>query len=237
MGRRRRSRFAETDGSMWTTGWTYAGRAMRPLFVILSVGLLVVLGVTLVDMQAPSITTVDRGSASFEPEPTGLEALPPEDGCEDPATFDTDRPCARRFAFAPNATLMTWVSVRNDGPIPVTLDGVKQSWVDQFVGAAMLARPVVVTDGGDVFREAGRDDSGAPFQPIVLETGDQRVIGVEFRTTSDVRDACERWMVGSGVVFEHLPIEWHWLRSPHTQEIEFFRPVEFVAPTAADCSS
>ena len=227
----------EWVASRESTGWQYAGPAMRPLFVFLSLGLLVVLGVALVDMQAPRVAKVGVGSLSFEPEAAGLDALPPDDGCVDDASTDTDRPCAQRFAFAPNGVLRTWVSVGNDGPVPVTLDGVTSSWIDQLEEAAMLARPVVVTDGGDAFREAGRDDSGAPLQPIVLEAGDQRVVGVEFRTTGNVRDACERWVVGSGMVFDSVPFQWHWLTSPHALEVAFGHPVEFMAPTATDCST
>jgi hypothetical protein len=118
----------------------------------------------------------------------------------------------------------------------MTLVGVSQQWIGQYLQTELLAEPVAVTDGGDPLAEAVRDDRGVPFQPVVLDAGAQRVIGVEFRTTTNVTDACERWSAGTGLVWNSVPIEWHLLISAHTKDIDFDQPIEFMAPTEADCS-
>jgi hypothetical protein len=204
---------------------------MRRLIVVLAAGIVVISVVAIADFRASTLTSVRVGSVAFDPEASGLALLPPEDGCGASAAT-----CSRRYAFAPNRTLTTWVSVRNDGPLPVTLVGASR-WLDGFGEQAMLAEPISVTDGGNPLSEAQRAQAGAPFDPVVLETEEQRLVIVEFRTTSDFRDACERWMAGSGVVFESIPVEWHWLVRTQTQDIAFAEPIEFMAPTSADCTT
>jgi len=210
---------------------------MRQIVVVLAATLWIIgsAGVFVTDVSAPSVTSLGVGSVAFEPEAAGLKLDPPSDGCPQQAATQTDVACSRRYAFAPNATLQTWVSVRNGGPLAVTLTGAT-SWLDRYAGSALLAEPVVVSDGGDSVPEPRHDVPNTPFAPIVLSPGEQRLVGVEFRTTGDLADACQRWSVGSGVVFESIPIEWHWLANTHTLDLAFSQPIEFMAPTEADCS-
>lgn len=211
---------------------------MRQILVILASALWIIgsAGVFVTDAQAPSITSLRAGSVALEPDATGLKLDPLADGCAQDDPLETSVVCPRRYAYAPNATLRTWVSVRNDGPLAVTLTGAK-SWMEQFEGPDMLAEPVLVIDAGDPIPEPRRDAPVRPFGPFVLKPGEERLVGVEFRTTGDVKDACLGWSVGTGIVFESIPIEWHWLANTHTVDLAFSEPLEFMAPTEADCFS
>jgi hypothetical protein len=209
---------------------------MRQIVVILSAALWIIgsAGVFVTDVQAPSITSVRLGSVAFEPVATGLKLDAFANDCAEQDPLVIGAACPRRYAFAPNGTLRTWVSVRNDGPLAVTLTGAK-SWMDQYTEPALLAEPVLISDAGDPLPEPRRDAPTTPFAPIVLKPGAERLVGVEFRTTGDVNDACLRWSVGTGIVFESVPIEWHWLANTHTVDLAFSEPLEFMAPTEADC--
>ena len=126
--------------------------------------------------------------------------------------------------------------MRNNGPLPVTLRGVSRDWLGQYEDFAPLAAPVAGLDGGDGFQSIGVDFSGTPIEPVVLDSGDERLVGVEFRTTDDRADACERWVDGSGVRWEAVTIAWHWLYFGHETELAFLVPIDFMAPTDRDCA-
>jgi hypothetical protein len=210
---------------------------MRQIVVLVGVTLWILISATVLvtDVQAPSLTSVRIGSIAFEPETTGLRLDASPGNCADPASTGVESACPRRYAFSPNGTLRTWVSVRNDGPLAVTLLGAN-SWIDRFREPSLLAEPVAVADAGNPIPEPRREMQVVPFGPISLSPGQERLVGVEFRTTSNVQDACMGWSVGTGIVFESVPIEWHWLVNTHTQDIAFPEPIEFMAPTDADCA-
>ena len=71
----------------------------------------------------------------------------------------------------------------------------------------------------------------------MLGPGAERLIGLDFRTTGDVAFACQHWIEGGGVGWDAVPIAWHWLAFGHEVEFSFVAPVDFMAPTAADCSA
>jgi hypothetical protein len=206
---------------------------MRPILVVSAFVVVAFVAVASADLGAQAWTKVDSGSYGFQPV-TDLRLLPAQPDCESPgsATY----PCVRQFAFAPNATLTEWVSVRNDGPLGVALDGVRDDWLSRFDGS-MLSRPVAAMDGGDpALATAAGTLEGPAFSAIVLGPGAERLIGLEFRTTGDVAFACQHWIEGSGVGWDAVPIAWHWLAFGHTEQISFDTGIEFMAPTAADCS-
>lgn len=207
---------------------------MRPLLSILAVGLVVILAVAFADLQAPSVTTVGAGSVTFEPKSSALVLQPQAEGCDD--TGDQLDPCASRFVFAPSRAVVVAVSVLNHGPMTVTLDGASRAWLDQFGQTSLLAKPLAVFDGGDPLLGTGTENTSPAFRPIVLDPGEQRVVEIEFRTT-EIRDACQHYSVGTGVIWDSLPIEWHWLINAHVHDIELQRPIEFLAPAEAACST
>jgi hypothetical protein len=168
---------------------------MRPMVILLALGLAVVGVGALAELNSSPIISIGPGSFGFEPRTDTLTLLEPEAGCvADPSTAPTDEVCPRRYAFAPNANLTAWVSVRNDGPFSVTLYGVSRAWLEQDPETNLLAKPVAGLDGGDPLQAAGTEMlRGSPFEPVVLDPGDQRIVGVEFRTLLPSRN----WM-GSG---------------------------------------
>jgi hypothetical protein len=202
--------------------------------LVLGVVLATAVGVAIADMGAPGIVQIGPGSFGIDPQVEGLDVLPAEQGCEEPSP-DAQDPCPRRYAYRPDGTVTAWVSVRNDGPLPVTLSGVSRRWLDQYPELNLLGRPVVGIDGGDP-RTGGPTLPITPFQPVVLNADDERAVGLEFRTTNDVAQACANWEEGNGVQWDFVRIAWHWLFTEHEQELQFAEPITFMAPTASDCT-
>ena len=214
---------------------------MRRLAVLVAIVVLLALGLTgLFDaVLAPSFLGVGPGSYGLPPRTAGLELLPADASC-DPTSGDlNDEPCPQRYAYRPAQTLVAWVSVRNDGPLAVTLRGVSRSWLEQFGDPAVipLGKPRRGLDGGDP-TSAGTAGSlsQAAFGDLTLAPGDERIVGLEFETLGDETLACRHWAVGSGTVWESVPVAWRWLVVEHTQEIPLANPIEFMAPAEADCA-
>src|SRR5207302_785474 len=101
-------------------------------------------------------------------------------------------PCPVTYSFAPDRELIAWISVRNTAARDVTLDGVDE-WLRLFT-ANMLVRPIAALDGGDA--NTGLTGAGVPFRSMILAPASERIIGITFRTTADLRYACAHWMPG-----------------------------------------
>ena len=185
--------------ALWSMGqsrWSiYAGGYSPWQMRILAVGLvLAVAGVgaaAVADLTVP-FATIGHGSYSRAPVAEGLELLPPQ-----PCGAPSASPCPARFAYAPNQKLTVWFSVRNESRVPLTLDGLPRGWFEQFP-SELLMRPVAVLDGGGPVRGSPGAMDAAPFQPLVLAPLEERMVGLEFRTTADVAYACTHWMAGTG---------------------------------------
>ena len=190
------------------------------------------LAAAVADVAVP-FATIGQGSYSRAPVAEGLEALPPQPPCGSPFAG----PCAARFAYAPNQKLTVWFSVRNESRVPLTLDGVPRRWFEQFP-SEMLMRPVAVLDGGGPVRGSlslGATDP-TPFRPLVLAPLEERMVGVEFRTTADVAYACTHWKAGVGIGWGQVPVVWHWVATEHETQIDLAKPITLMAPTASDCA-
>jgi hypothetical protein len=203
---------------------------VRSRLIVLAVAIVAVVGVASADVTAGAFIGIRQGSYAFTFTTDGLSALPPDPKCAAPGAAA----CARRYAYSRDKTLTAWVSVRNDSAVPITLDGVPDRWFEQFT-EGQLVRPVLAVDAGDP--AAGWDGSSStPFQPVVLKPGDQRVVGVRFKTSGDVAHACAYWREGTGVGLEALPLAWHWLLSRHQADVAFMAPFVLMAPTSEDCA-
>ncbi len=197
--------------------------------VIAAVILLAVVSVgALADVTAP-FARVDVGSYSSTPRSDGLQAVSDEPGCQ----RVSGSPCALRYAYRPNQKLTVWFSVRNEGRVAVTLDGVPGDWFAKFL-PDMLIRPVASLDGGDPARGIG-DRTGVPFRSIALAPRAERILGVELRTTADVAFACAHWETGTAVGLEQVPVTWHWALTRHEEKIALARPIQLMAPASSDC--
>jgi hypothetical protein len=204
---------------------------MRPIVVLLLVAAVAGAAVVAAGAAASRFVSIGPGSVDVEPWADAFERLAPEPGCGE---TKQDEPCARRYRFRPDATLTAWVSIRNDGPVAVTLHGASGAWLATYADIAPLGKPVAGLDGGRF--EHGLDElRPVPFEPVVLEPGDERLIGIEFVTT-DAESACRDWVEGGGVVWPAATIAWSWLLAEHEQDVAFPDPIEFTAPTDADCA-
>jgi hypothetical protein len=203
---------------------------MRIVAVGLVLAVVGVLAAAIADVTLP-FATVGHGSVSRVPAADGLTVLPTEPTCGAP--FGS--PCAARFAYAPNRKLTVWFSVRNESRVPLTLDGVPRRWFDQFPSAALM-RPAAVLDGGDPVRGIPAPIEATPFRAVVLAPLQERMVGVEFRTTSDVAYACAHWMTGTGIGWDRIPVVWHWVAMEHETQINLAKPITLMAPSTTDCS-
>ena len=203
---------------------------MRIVAVCLVLAVVGALAAAVADLTVP-FATIGHGSYSRAPVAEGLEVLPPQPPCGAPSAS----PCAARFAYDPNRKLTVWFSVRNESRVPLTLDGVPRRWFDQFPSEPLI-RPVAVLDGGDPVRGSSGAMDATHFQPLVLAPLEERMVGVEFRTTADVAYACTHWMVGTGIGWDRIPVVWHWVAREHETQINLAKPITLMAPSAADCS-
>jgi hypothetical protein len=202
------------------------------LVIALSLALAAVAVLAVADLLAPAYVDVGRGSYGFPVQADAFELLPAEDGCDERSSWDD--PCPQRYAYAPNEALTMWISVRNGGFLPITLNGVSQDWIDQYP-PYILGRPTAGLDGGDPSLGWQGGDP-VPSEPVVLNPGDQRAVGLQFRTSDDLAFLCQHWGEGNGIGWEFVPITWRLLFFEHEQRIDFDEPIVFMAPTAADCS-
>lgn len=203
---------------------------MRVVAVGLVLAAVVALAAAVADLTVP-FATIGHGSLSRAPVADGLTVLPTQPPCGAP--FGS--PCTARFAYAPNQKLTVWFSVRNESRVPLTINGVPRRWFDQFP-SELLMRPVAVLDGGDLVRGSPRAMEATPFRPVALAPLEERMVGVEFRTTADLAYACTHWMTGTGIGWERIPVAWHWLAREHETEINLAKPITLMAPSTTDCS-
>lgn len=203
--------------------------------MIIVLGVVAALAVVIVDLNAPNPITIGDGSVGIDPQTRELELLPADPDCQE-LISEADEPCPRRYAFRPDTTLIAWISVRNDGPISLNLRGISQGWLDQYTDVKPLGKPIRALDGGDP-QHGLEEVRGVPFEPMVLDSGDERIVGIEFRTTADKAYACEHYEDGGGVAWEFAPIAWRWLFAEHEEEFDFAEPIVFMAPTADDCAA
>lgn len=211
---------------------------MRRIAAVLA---LAVAAILVVDFAAPAVIALEPGSVGIEPQTVDLEllAFDPEwddPECEEPDGTD-DAPCPRRYAFRAGATLTVWFSVVNTGPASINLLGVSDAWLEQFRDVLPFARPTVALDGGDPHVPGTLAEIvGKPFSPVTLPPNDERLIGVQFVVTDNLRHACEHSLGGAGIGWDSAPVAWSLLGFEHEQEMAFGSPVTFMAPIAEDCA-
>jgi hypothetical protein len=199
-------------------------RAAAIVGVVLAV---VVVAAAAIDVVGPS-GGLTPGSASAIISRDGLTLMPDAASCNRPPAQ-----CPARYAFAPGRVLTVWISVRNAASVDLTVDGLSD-WVRSLSSDA-LVHPIDVIDGGDLTRGAF-EDANTTFAQLVLRPGDERLIGIRLRTTSDVRFACDHWALGTAIGWSEVPVTWHWAAARHVTKVPFLREFQMSAPTAGDCA-
>jgi hypothetical protein len=204
----------------------------RPRWMVVAI-LVIGLTVAALDLAAPRWIEVRSGSVGIEPW-ADADRLIHDPDCDAFDTFGEN--CARRYAFRPGGLVTVWISVRNAGPVAVTLHGPAARWLDQSLDIEMLGRPVAALDGGDPYRPGGMAEiRTAPFEPVTLEPGAERLVAVEFVTTPDIAHVCTHWGAGAAQGFASTLIRWRWLAIEHETEFAFDWPIEFEAPADEEC--
>jgi hypothetical protein len=201
---------------------------MRRGLIATALVLLVAFAGAIADLTVP-FAEVRSGSYSAAPHAEGLQLASVDSSCKTPS----GSVCAGRYAYAPGQQLTGWFSVRNESPVPITLDGVPDSYFKQF-SPELLLRPLAALDGGDP--SLGMTLTGTPFQPVVLAPHAQRLVGVAFRTSSDVAFACAHWGRDTALGWDRFPVAWHWAMTSHEATILLAQPIELASPTARDCA-
>jgi hypothetical protein len=195
--------------------------------IAIAAGLLL-LAVAAADATAPMWSDQTPGSYGF-PLRTDLQAVEPFEDCD-------EEPCAEHFAFRPGGTVLVLTSVRNDGPLATTLEGVSQRWLAE-TSALLLSRPTGGFDAGDPDLIAAGDDLLGSTEPVVLTPGQQRVVGLNFELTHDLAQACESHRGGGGIGWDDVRLSWRWLFVTHEETLPLTPPVVFQGPTEDQCAS
>ncbi len=215
-------------------------RPMRALLVLTAMAGVAGLATLLADAAAPAFVSLGPGSVGIEPWANGFVQQPAEPGC---GTGPEERMCVRQLGFRPDGTVVVWFSVRNDGPVAVTFLGPSAAWFAEYAAVPPSGRgPDVVPLGRPIGAlDAGGTEHGVPelqpvpFGPVTLDPNEERIVGVEFVTTT-LADACANWAGGGGVAWPSITVGWRWLLAEHDQELPFAEPIEFMAPSEDECA-
>jgi hypothetical protein len=73
------------------------------------------------------------------------------------------------------------------------------------------------------------------FGSAVLGPSQERIVGIVFQTTN-LRYACAHLAPGTAIGLDWIPVAWRWSAMTHETRIDFMRPFQIAAPTAADCA-
>ena len=180
----------------------------------------------LLDAQVPFVR-IAPGMLQFGAR-TELVAIDANVPCRQVASL-----CDIHYAFKPETSMVVWSSIRNESAVPITIDGVPEAYFKQFFIESMV-RPVAAYDGGDGLE--GVDIATAkPLRSVVLGPSDERVIGIEFRTTRETAQACASNQSGTGLAWDRVPLAWHWAFIRHETQLSFNRSVIVMAPEDEDC--
>lgn len=196
------------------------GSRRRPRRIGAAFALLVGVVVAAAGIVAVAVTAPKAGS-TFGPYTVGLIATEAEDP-EDPEVGAEDRPIYV-YRYAPGATFLTMTSIRNVGPIALTLLGPEPPPADIETTSLTWADRLLIFSWPDV---VGPDDA-LPVDSVVIDAGQEIGAWIVWR----VGGLCppgERppVMDGSGYGFDSLDLRWSVLGIPRSEPLELRYSVE-----------
>lgn len=209
-------RMVATDTVRRVQGSRPRRRRIGVAFALL-VGIVVAAG----GIVAVDATTPMAGSA-FAPDPVGLLATE----AEDPASSEEPRPIYV-YRYAPGATFLTMTSIRNDGPLALTLLGPEPPPPDIETTTLPWADRLLLSSWPDV---VGPDEA-LPVDSIVIDAGQEVGVWIVWR----VGARCPLGeppplMAGSGYEWDSLDLRWSVLGIPRSAPLELRHVVEVRDP-------
>jgi hypothetical protein len=164
------------------------------------------------------------------PDPLGPGSVSGTDPVGLLETFeDVDGVEVQRYRYEPGASFLTLASVRNDGPLAITLVGLVEPQADIAETAVMWPEALLLLPDGA--GTVGPEES-VPFAPVTLEPGRERAVWIQWR----VGDRCVAgqappYQADTGVgLGPLLPFRWSLLGIPRTSEVDLRYKVEAFNP-------
>lgn len=187
----------------------HARRRSAPRLALLVVGLTVLVGTA-----AVASTSLRYGSSSA-PDQEGLLEV------RDPSEEDLDGdggPDRLAYVYRHDLgiSMLTLASIRNDGPLPVTIVGVGEPPAVPTAHSSLVWAEGLVDSP---WPEIVPADPALPFSPTVIEPGGEDAFWVVWRTGSGCVDGVAPVSPGSSTIIREVPLRWTVLGIPRATEI------------------
>jgi hypothetical protein len=191
-------------------------RRGRSAAVVLAIVLAIVLAVT--GYVAVTFDPLRTGSVSGT-DPSGLLAT----------IEDHDGGVLHLYKYAPGVSFLTLASIRNDGPIAITLLGLEAAPANAPDNALIWPDTLLLLPDGP--GTVGPDES-VPFAAVAIEPGRDRAVWIRWRVgTSCVPGQDPPYPPESGVgLGPRIPFRWSILWVQRTSEIDLGYSVEAFNP-------
>jgi hypothetical protein len=136
--------------------------------------------------------------------------------------------CAAR-SREPGARVAIGFSVRNDGPVPMTITEVESLGRGSDITLATL--DPALPPAGELFVV----DGPQPFEPITVAPGGEATIQLE-GAIRGCDAVAGHWLPGGGIVFDRVPLTVRWLVL--STKVDLFLPhaIEVQAPAEGECA-
>lgn len=191
-------------------------RRLAIIVVLLLGAVFAMAGIAVVAGMAP------KAGASFGPDAVGLittEESDPTEG-DEPRTVYV-------YRYAPGATFLTMTSIRNDGPIALTLLGPAPPPAGVESTAMVWAERLLVSPWPDVVEP----DDATPLDDAVIEAGQEIAVWIVWRVGSLCPTGEPPPLEGgSGYVFDGLGLQWSVMGIPRNDSIELRHVIEVRHP-------
>jgi hypothetical protein len=121
------------------------------------------------------------------------------------------------FVYAPDTDYYVMTTMRNSGPLPISVNGVETNTYAGYVGAYVVG--LRLAHGvSDTMNLATLADS-EPFQPVDLGPGELLAVWVQYRTGPCFIDGSLPYPPGTGTGFSDLGIQWSLYGFPRVSSV------------------
>lgn len=186
--------------------------------------LLVLVGVVLAAAGVVVVTdTAPQAGSTFGPDAVGLIAT--EEG--EPTEAGEPRP-VYVYRYEPGVTFLTMTSIRNDGPIALTLLGLVPPPADIESTALPWADRLLLSPWPDV---VGPEDA-TPLDTAVIDAGQEVAVWIVWRVGTHCPAGEQPPLeAGSGYVLDAVDVRWSVMGIPQSGRIDLRHVIEVRNPT------